>query len=69
MTGSAEQELEAVIWAAMTAHKVTTTEPLEFIETIKNAAREYAAGDSDALTETRRLVLYEATRPERQVSR
>jgi hypothetical protein len=65
MTNSAEQELEATIWAAMAAHKVTTVEPLEFIETIMAAAKDYAAGDSDALTETRRLVLHEATRPDR----
>jgi len=65
MTNSAEQELEATIWAAMAAHKVTTAEPLDFIETIKSVAMDYAAGDSDALTETRRMVLHEATRPER----
>jgi hypothetical protein len=65
MTNSAEQELEGTIWAAMTAHKVTTKEPLEFIETLKAAAMAYAAGDSDALTETRRMILHEATRPER----
>jgi hypothetical protein len=67
MTNSAEPDLEAFIWSAMTAHKVTTDEPLEFIETIKAGAMAYAAGDSDALTETRRLVLHEATRPERTV--
>ena len=65
MTNSAEAELEAVIWAAMTAHRVSTDQPLEFIEAIKSAAMDYAAGDSDALTETRRLILHEATRPER----
>ena len=58
-----ESEFEATIWAAMAAHKVTTAEPLEFIETIRAAAMAYAAGDSYALTETRRLVLQEATRP------
>ena len=60
-----ESELEATIWVAMTAHQVTTPEPLEFIETIRSAATSYAAGDSDALTEMRRTVLHEASRPER----
>jgi hypothetical protein len=64
---TAEAELEATVWAAMTAHRVTTPEPLEFIETIRSAAMSYAAGDSKALTEMRRLVLLEATRPEREV--
>jgi hypothetical protein len=66
MTNTAEAELEGVIWAAMTAHKVTTAQPLEFIEAIKWAAMAYAAGDSDKLTELRRLVLHEAAAPERR---
>jgi hypothetical protein len=65
MTNSAEDELEAVIWDAMRVCRVTTTRPVEFVELLKSAAMDYSAGDSDLLTEMRRRVLHEATRPER----
>ena len=64
MTNSAEGDLEATIWAAMTRYKVTTDHPIEFLQMVTDAALDYAAGDSDALTAARRRVLFEATAPE-----
>jgi len=65
MTNSAEDELEAVIWDVMRVCRVTATRPIEFVELIKSAAMDYSSGDSDSLTEMRRTVLHEASRPER----
>ena len=54
-----EEVLEAAIWQAMQACKVTIpTDALLFIEMITIAAQRYAAGDSEILTALRRRVLH-----------
>ena len=58
---SAEDELEAALWLALTRHKVTVQDGLALMADLVAAAVAYAAGDSDALTAERRMVLYEAT--------
>jgi len=57
---SAERELEGAVWDAMRHHQVSTPFPLEFITTVCEAAKAYAAGDSDELTAARRVVLDQA---------
>ena len=60
---SAEEELEATIWAALTRHKVTCAYANDLLADLVAAAVAYAAGDSETLTAARRLVLHEATAP------
>jgi hypothetical protein len=60
MPSSMSSDLEAAIWAAMTAHKVTVKDALPFVAAIMDAARAYSAGDSDTLTALRRDVLRQA---------
>ena len=66
MTETPEQQLELAIWRAFRVYRITTTHPLEFVESVMIAARAYGAGDSDTLTAARRMVLHEATRPRRR---
>jgi hypothetical protein len=63
MTNSAEGQLEATIWDAMSRHKVTCHDALPFVDAILAAARAYAAGDSDGLTKMRRDVLHRDAAP------
>lgn len=67
-SSSEDAELEAMIWAAMKAHKVTTDDAVPFVDAIKTAARRYAAGDSEELTAMRREVLHRDTAPQAQTS-
>ena len=60
---SAEDELEAAFWSALTRHKVTVIEARALVADLVAAAVAYAAADSDALTAARRMVLHEATAP------
>src|SRR5271166_4724953 len=61
-----DEALDSAIWMAMKVYRVTCTEPLLFIESVRVAARAYAAGDSETLTRARRMVLHEASRPRRR---
>ena len=58
---TAEGELEAAVWEAMTAYQVTSAEPLKFIDAVILAAKHYAAGDSEMLTALRRKILHRET--------
>lgn len=60
---SAEDELEAALWSALTRHKVTVNDGLALMADLVAAAVAYAASDSEALTAVRRMVLHEATAP------
>ena len=60
---SAEDELEAALWSALTRHKVTVNDGLALMADLVAAAVAYAASDSEALTAARRMVLHEATAP------
>lgn len=64
---SAEAQLEAAIWTAMTEHEVTCPRPVKFIDALVIAARSYAAGDSETLTAQRRSILHRDTAPARTI--
>ena len=50
-------ELEAVIWAAMRKHRVTSPSPGAFVADMLRAALAWSAGDGEDVTSRRRQVL------------